>query len=793
MISADMDKCYPSAKTLVKDCVASRIHARDASLYDFSEDARECAEDYMGWVDLAENPPYPLEEIQEFADRAVADGIDTVVLIGQGGSTQAPMTITKYNKVDKNRVSFKTLDSDSPVRVREFLSSCQPESTLVIISSKSGETIEPRLLLSAVRESLARTLSDEELVNHLVAITDPGSDLDRQARAEGWRAVFNGEPAVGGRYSALSVFGLLPAALAGVHLDSFIEHAVEAEKRCSEDAIDNPAINLAAFLHDNYLAGRNKFSFLTPKRGRVLGLWIEQLVAESLGKNGQGILPNIEIDSLLLAQDAGDRSVIMYQTKTDLWDETRNFEMSLAYVNASIPRQIYRLDSVEELAEHFVMWEYAIAMCGYLMKVCPFDQPDVASAKTEVLDILSDGQPEPDYVEMFTDEIQMGMVEVRQAPMFADCKGIRSTLRALLSSIQPGDFFALNAFLPFTGEGRREALEVVRHGVAEAFDVVSCLEVGPRYLHSTGQLQKGGPRCGVFLILSADELKDIPLSQEAESLGALAKAQAVGDLITLSERGRRCVHLHLPDNSASALRMLAQVVHEVIAEITTERLANGLTDASATKANEGASGTAAADADAGTGAAPAAVADAAPAADAGASPAATSGAAPAPAAATGTTPAAAAAADAGAAPAAGAGAAPAAAAGTGAAATADTGAAATADAGSAATAGADATFDAEADAAPGAVVDTAAANKGADAGSASADAEAMLSEDGGISVDAVDAWFPAGASAVLADEADASAGEDSAASRSEDVLDAEEQALLDMRDEDAQDGLVRGV
>lgn len=567
MITGEMEKLYPSAKTLVKECAASRIHAKDASLYGFSDEARACAEQYMGWTDLASNPPYPLEEVQSFADSIIAKGLKTVVLIGQGGSTQAPMTITKYNKVDSNRVSFKTLDSDSPVRVRAILAEAKPEKTLFIISSKSGGTIEPRLALSAVRDVLSGLMPEEEVAKHLVAITDPGSDLEQQAKREGWAAVFPGEPTVGGRFSALSVFGLLPAALVGINLDDFMAHAVKAERQCSEDAIDNPAIGLAAFLYDNYLGGRNKFSFLTPKRGRVLGLWIEQLVAESLGKGGQGVLPNIEVDSLVLTSDPGDRSVIMYQTKTDLWDEQKNFEMSLAYVDQRIPRLNFKIDSVEELAEHFVMWEYAIAMCGYLMKVCPFDQPDVASAKAVVLDILKNGYPEPDFVQDFIGDVRMGEVEVRLAPCFRDCTSVEAALRALLASIQPGDYFALNAFLPFTGEGRREALETIRHGVADKRGVVSCLEVGPRYLHSTGQLQKGGPNNGVFLILSADELKDIPLSQEAESLGMLAKAQASGDLVTLADRGRRCLHLHLPDNSGVTLRALAEVVNRILDEL----------------------------------------------------------------------------------------------------------------------------------------------------------------------------------------------------------------------------------
>ncbi len=567
MISGDMEKLYPSAKTLVKECVASRVHAKDATLYDFSEQAQACAERYMGWTDLASNPPYSLADIQAFADSIIEQGLKTVVLIGQGGSTQAPMTITKYNKPDSSRIVFKTLDSDSPVRVRAILAEAKPETTLFVISSKSGGTIEPRLALRAVRDAVGDALPEEELVQHLVAITDPGSDLERQAREEGWAAVLPGEPSVGGRFSALSVFGLLPAALVGIDLEELLEHAVEAEQRCSEDAIDNPAIGLAAFLYDNYLQGRNKFSFLTPKRGRVLGLWIEQLVAESLGKDGQGILPNIEIDSLLLTNDPGDRSVIMYQTKTDLWDERKNFEMSLSYIDPTIPRANFKIDSVEELAEHFVMWEYAVAMCGYLMRVCPFDQPDVASAKAVVLDILKEGQPAPDFVQDYIGDVHMGEVEVRLAPCFKDCTDVQGALRALLTSIQPGDYFALNAFLPFTGEGRREALELIRHGVAASRHTVSCLEVGPRYLHSTGQLHKGGPNCGVFLILSAEELKDIPLSEEAESLGTLAKAQASGDLLTLADRGRRCVHLHLPDNSGVTLRALSEVITGILATL----------------------------------------------------------------------------------------------------------------------------------------------------------------------------------------------------------------------------------
>ena len=568
MLNGELDRGYPSVKILVRERIASRVHDKDPDVYDFSAAARECACQFMGWTDLASNPPYPIDEIKQFAQEVFDDGFTSVLLIGEGGSTQAPMTITKYNSVDSNALTFRVLDSVSPVRVRCAFAELDMAHTLVIISSKSGSTIEPRSALLAVLDELREVMPAEDIHGNLVAITDPGSDLAAIAERDGWRKVFLGEPSVGGRYSALSVFGLVPAALVGIDLDEVMAHAVEAERLCSEDSVDNPASILAAYLYDNYVAGRDKFCFLTPKRGRVLGLWIEQLVAESLGKEGKGILPNIEIDPLQLAVDHGDRTAIMYKTKTDYWDERKNFEMSQSYMHPAIPRINYQIESVAELAEHFIMWEYAVAMCAYLMKVSPFDQPDVSVAKSTVLDILANGHPAPDLVQNTIGFMHMGEIEVRLGESMKGAIDLEDALAKLMESVRPGDYFALNAFLPFSGEGRREALEQVRHCIADTFGVVSCLEIGPRYLHSTGQLQKGGPNNGVFLIVSADELKDIPVEGvPTPSLAELAKAQAEGDLMVLSERGRRCIHVHLPDNSGIMLRQLADVVQQVVLNV----------------------------------------------------------------------------------------------------------------------------------------------------------------------------------------------------------------------------------
>lgn len=284
--------------------------------------------------------------------------------------------------------------------------------------------------------------------------------------------------------------------------------AARAEMLCSSDRVDNPALVLASFLYENYVQGRNKFAFLSPKRGRVLGLWIEQLVAESLGKEGEGILPNIETDSLTLSEDTKDRTAIIYETKTDLFDERLNYYQSLEFLNPDIPRITFKVENVIDLAGHFVMWEYAIAMVGYLMEICPFDQPDVQAAKTEVLRILEEGGEAPH----FTQNGLAGVPWARSKCTFPKRWKTRSSMRRFrarsprfVAASSQAITSLLNAFLPFTGEGRREALEEIRHSIAERCRIPSCLEIGPRYLHSTGQLHKGGRNNGVFLVLSADE------------------------------------------------------------------------------------------------------------------------------------------------------------------------------------------------------------------------------------------------------------------------------------------------
>ena len=561
-------RTYPSVDVLVSEKVASRTHAKDASLFDFSDVAYAGARDYMGWTDLATQPPCSLAEIQAFADETIAEGISQVILIAEGGSVQAPMTMAQYHVPEGNRVSFFALDLVSPANLRYVLSQVDFVHTLIIVSSKSGGTIEPNTLKVAVWDEFAKHMPAQEIPRHFVAITDAGSSLEHMALEQGWRKIFFGEPTVGGRFSALSVFGLVPAALIGLDLEELVAQAARVERACAEDAPQNPAIQLAAFLFDNQQEGRAKFSLVTPPRAAGLCLWVEQLVAESTGKDGKGELPNTEPDVALLAEDDGQRCVITYVDAQDESAEAKQYVESLGSIDARYPRVDALVDGTIDLVSHFVIWEYATAFCGWLMRVCPFDQPDVASAKAAVLDILAADAPAFDIDEQVAELALRARVAstlgAKSDAAGAKADGVVAALRALFASYGAGDYVAIDAFLP-TYEGRLEALEGIRHDIAETLGAVTCLEIGPRYLHSIGQLQKGGPNNGVFLILSCEDEPDIAVEgMKAPSLGALAQAQAAGDFTVLSDRGRRVVELRLPNHKPETLVALGAIVREAL-------------------------------------------------------------------------------------------------------------------------------------------------------------------------------------------------------------------------------------
>jgi glucose-6-phosphate isomerase len=502
------------------------------------------------------------------------------------------------------------MDSLSPVFVNHILGSSDPAHTLYIVSSKSGSTIEPLMLERVVWQYVSAHVGAAQAARRFVAITDPQSELEQLAHERGYRLVLPGPRDVGGRFSALTVFALLPAALVGIDIDEVIDAARRVERDCTSDDSENPALRLACFLYAGYREGRDKFSLILPPSGQVFGLWVEQLVAESLGKGGKGILPNVEVDASILSVPRADRSVITYAVGS-----CEGFRESIAHIDESIPALHYAVDTPCEAFSRFVVWEYAIAFLGILMETFPFDQPDVELTKNLVKGLLKgSGAPSGGGTEHTVDD---GLVKTLRiggavgggasagagggdggAAAGAAAAGggdggaaaadavaaaaaaaapapdavvagatVDEVLRTLFASLKSGDYFSLNAFVPFRGYGRREALERMRNRVASRLGVVSCLEIGPRYLHSTGQLHKGGPNNGVFLLLSADEDNDIAVPGEQFTLGRLAAVQAQGDFVALASRGRRVVQVHLARNDSETLSRFADRVCSAISAV----------------------------------------------------------------------------------------------------------------------------------------------------------------------------------------------------------------------------------
>lgn len=568
MNSSELGHCS-TAQLLIENEIPSRIAAKDGSVFDFSAEAAACAATRLGWTTLASKPPRDPAEIAIIAQQARGEGLDAVVLIGQGGSAQAPQTVTKlYSLEVTDEVPFKTMDALSPVYVNHILGSSDPARTLYIVSSKSGSTLEPTVLSHVCWKYVCAHLGAERAGSRFIAITDPDTELEHVARKNHWRAIIHGEPDVGGRYSALSAFGLLPMAAIGIDIERMLEDATPMEKLCASDSPDNPAIWLAAFLYDNLKAGRDKFSLLMPPSKQVFGLWVEQLVAESLGKAGVGILPNVEVDAGILSDPHPDRCAILCNMDSD-----EAFEHARTCVHPDIP--VFRLDIPDSTAmtRYFLIWEYAVAFCGWLMQIDPFDQPDVESTKAATRQILYNqggrfdvpedvwGKPAYEEFELdscgYADRVYVSSTLLDTLDEPHEDIDANAALRLLFCSIKDDDYFSLNAFLPFKGVGRRETLEKIRHRAADRLGVCSCLEIGPRYLHSTGQLHKGGPNTGVFLVVSADEPFDITVPHEDFTLGDVANAEALGDFSALASRGRRAIYIHLKDNDDKFLSSFA--------------------------------------------------------------------------------------------------------------------------------------------------------------------------------------------------------------------------------------------
>lgn len=520
--------------TLPADAV-QRLIARDGSLFSDHPGVAAEAASFMGWTRLARDAEAELPAFENLAEQVRADGFDDLVLLGMGGSSLAPLVLARtLAGVSGPRVTV--LDTTSPVTVARTLEATDPARTIHVVSSKSGSTVEPNALYAIFRARADKALGTEEAGKRFIAVTDPGSSLEALAATDGMLACIPAPPDVGGRYSALTAFGLVPSALAGIDIRRLVAAARTAEDAIADGRLD---LSIGRMMHQAHAAGADKMTLVTPPALRAFGLWVEQLVAESLGKHGMGVVPVIELG----ATEVADNELMVAFSRNG-----RTAGVDPAFV---IHRE---LSDPYDIAAWFVEWEYSTALAGAALGLNPFDQPNVTEAKEATAAVLAGDarSAEPDFS---VDGIELTFAGALDKPEHPE-RSLTASLLHALQAVHDGDYLALLLFAP----DDPLLLDPLARAVAaasEATGIAICLELGPRYLHSTGQLHKGGPNTGVFVVITAQQGTDIPVPDRPWSLAELHCAQADGDTATLAAHGRRVLRIEMPGTSVSDAQNIA--------------------------------------------------------------------------------------------------------------------------------------------------------------------------------------------------------------------------------------------
>lgn len=529
---------------LVDHEFASRLAAEDHTLW--GPAAEDEASKRLGWLSLFEDSAAIIEQTIALREELRAEGVDRVILAGMGGSSLAPEVICATAGVP-----LTVLDSTDPLQVASALTDLQ--RSVLVVSSKSGSTVETDSQRRIVQQAF--TEAGVDALARTVVVTDPGSPLNESSRAAGVRAVFEADSQVGGRYSALTAFGLVPSALAGADVASLLEEAEEALELLREDEYTNPGLQLGAALGGTQPL-RNKIVITDSGSSLVgLGAWIEQLIAESTGKEGTGLLPVIVADGEPeLRRDDSDALVV------EIIDPDAEEGSSVDADQADTVVSPHVVRTGGSLGAQFMLWEVATAVAGALLRINPFDQPDVESAKVAARSLLD--SPAPTEQAAVTD----GAVEIRAlgAPALVDAapQNLQEALAALVSAVPADGYLAVMAYLDRLGESE---LDQVRPVLSAVTSRPVTFGWGPRFLHSTGQFHKGGPHVGAFLQITASTDADIEVPERPFSLQQLISAQATGDAQVLADHGMAVLRLHLSDRTAG----LQQVIDAI------ENLQNG--------------------------------------------------------------------------------------------------------------------------------------------------------------------------------------------------------------------------
>ena len=542
-----------------RDRGTARLWARDASLWTGTDEAR-----WMGWLDAPRAAAAGLDALESFA-RHTARGVTDVLLLGMGGSSLCPEVFAVTFGPQDGFPRLGVLDSTDPAQVARIERGIDLDRTLFVVASKSGSTLEPNIFKAYFHARVTERLGADRAGGRFVAITDPGSSLERAAADEGFLRTFAGVPEIGGRFSALSNFGLVPAALMGLDVRRIVERAGRMAAACGTDraAADNPGVALGLALGVAARAGRDKLTIVASPGLRDLGAWLEQLIAESTGKEGRAIIP-VDGERLAAPEVYGDDRIFAYLRLVSGADPATD-EAVAALARAGQPVVRIALDHAYDVAAEFFRWEIATAVAGSILGINPFNQPDVEASKvatrrlTDAVEETGALPAETPILEdaglrFYTDE-----ANARALAGAAAARTARDLLAAHLGRLGRGDYFALLAYVDMT-EAHAAPLQAIRRAVGDRAGHATCLGFGPRFLHSTGQAYKGGPDTGVFLQVTCDDGDDLPVPGRRYSFGTVKAAQARGDFEVLAERGRRALRVHLGPDVAGGLRTLAGLV-----------------------------------------------------------------------------------------------------------------------------------------------------------------------------------------------------------------------------------------
>ncbi len=542
-------------ETWRRDGNVRRLWAGDAKLWTGEDEAK-----WLAWLRAPEAGLAMLDKLRAFQEDVHKERFQHVLLLGMGGSSLGPEVLGQTFGHRQGYPELLVLDSTDPDQVARFRGKIEPAKTLVIVSSKSGGTLEPNILFAYFWKEMQDAVGGEA-GKHFVAITDPGSHMETVAKEHGFRAVFYGDKEIGGRYSVLSAFGLVPAAAIGLDVGAFLEGTQLMALSCAPGTppAANPGVQLGVLLGVAARGGRDKLTIAASPPIHDLGAWLEQLLAESTGKQGHGIVP-VDDEPLGPPEVYGEDRVFAYLRLADQPDPAQDAAVKrLAAAGQPVVRVL--LPNTMALGQAFFLWEFATAVAGTIIGINAFDQPDVEASKVETRKLTAayaaDGHLPPEQPFLEGDGLKLFADERNAAALKGD--GVDGAVRKLLAEVKPGDYVALLAYVE-RDEPHSELLRAMRTRIRNAKHVATCVGFGPRFLHSTGQAYKGGPNSGVFVQVTSDHAKDLPVPGEKYSFGVVEAAQARGDLAVLAERGRRLLRVHITGDLQAGLKRLGQAL-----------------------------------------------------------------------------------------------------------------------------------------------------------------------------------------------------------------------------------------